>query len=163
MTYSDDLVTYIKEKEGFLPQAKMDVLAKPPRWMIGYGFTGPDIKPGMCMTEQEATDRLHHELDFYAKCVQTLVPNRVLSQSQWDALIDFAYNVGPGTLAKSDLIKYVNDYEDGKAVNEFLKYCHDGNGEKQPGLVARRAKEALWFGEGRHKLLPPALVKSAAT
>jgi len=67
-----------------------------------------------------------------------------LKQHQFDALVSFAYNVGGGNLRSSTLLRKLNagDY-DGAAL-EFHKW-NRSNGKVLPGLVRRRAAEALLF------------------
>jgi len=63
---------------------------------------------------------------------------------QFDALVSFAYNVGIGNLKSSTLLRKLNagDY-DGAAL-EFHRWKRS-NGRVLPGLVRRRAAEALLF------------------
>jgi lysozyme len=67
-----------------------------------------------------------------------------LKQHQFDALVSFAYNVGVGNLRSSTLLRKLNagDY-DGAAL-EFHRW-NRSKGKVLPGLVRRRAAEALLF------------------
>jgi lysozyme len=75
-----------------------------------------------------------------AFCVDTI------NQNQFDALVDFAYNLGTGNLKSSTLLKKVNaDPKDHKISEEFLKWNRAG-GKVLKGLTARRVAEAeLYF------------------
>ena len=91
------------------------------------------------------------------RAVNTLV--RVpLSQSQFDALVSFTYNLGSGSLERSTLRKVLNrgDYA---AVPEQLRRWNKAGGKVLKGLVRRREAEAkLWSSGGR----PSAAARSAA-
>ena len=67
-----------------------------------------------------------------------------MKHHQFDALVSFAYNVGIGNLKSSTLLRKLNagDY-DGAAL-EFHRWKRS-NGRVLPGLVRRRAAEALLF------------------
>ena len=69
-----------------------------------------------------------------------------ISQSQFDALVSFAYNLGTGALQKSTLIKKVNaNPKDVTIADEFLKW-NKANGIVLAGLTKRRQAEAnLYF------------------
>jgi GH24 family phage-related lysozyme (muramidase) len=67
-----------------------------------------------------------------------------LAAYQYDALVSFCYNCGEGNLAKSTLLKKVNNKEFEAAAQEFKKW-NKGGGKVLPGLTRRRASEALLF------------------
>jgi hypothetical protein len=67
-----------------------------------------------------------------------------LKQHQFDALVSFAFNCGEGALAKSTLLRKVNNKDFAGAAQEFHKWTH-GGGRVLPGLVRRRASESLLF------------------
>jgi GH24 family phage-related lysozyme (muramidase) len=46
-----------------------------------------------------------------------------LTQGQFDALVDFCFNVGMGKLAASTLLKYLNAGEYGAAADESLQWA----------------------------------------
>lgn len=79
----------------------------------------------------------------FAKQVAPLLEVPV-KHHQFDALVSFAYNVGIGNLKSSTLLRKLNagDY-DGAAL-EFHRWKRS-NGRVLPGLVRRRAAEALLF------------------
>ena len=67
-----------------------------------------------------------------------------LSQSQFDALVAWVYNLGPNSLKQSTLLKVLNagEYDD---VPREIKRWNKANGEVLQGLVRRREAEALLF------------------
>jgi hypothetical protein len=62
------------------------------------------------------------------------------TQGQFDALVDFVFNIGPTQFLHSSLLRYHKAREYEKAAAEFPKWKYD-NGKIVPGLVTRRAKE----------------------
>lgn len=71
-----------------------------------------------------------------------------LTEGQYAAVIDFAYNEGIGAFAGSTLCKMINAGNLTAAVGEFSKWIYGHVGGKTvilPGLVRRRAAEiAVW-------------------
>lgn len=91
---------------------------------------------------------------------------RPLTQGQYDALVDFAFNVGGSKLATSTLLKMINaGFPVGDICAQFRAWVYgdgskngkddDGDGiidepgekQKLPGLVKRREMEVgFWMG-----------------
>lgn len=117
---------------------------------IGYGNTyytnGKKVtlqdKP---ITKQQAEELLKHSLSTYEKAVDSFCRDDI-SQSNFDALVSFAYNLGTNALQKSTLIKKVNaNPKDVTIADEFLKW-NKANGRVLSGLTKRRQAEAnLYF------------------
>lgn len=110
---------------------------------IGVGHTGPDVKPGMRITQAESDALLSADLAKFEKAVarNVKVP---LTQNQFDALVSFTYNLGEGSLKSSTLLKRVNAGDMGGAAAEFIKWNKAG-GKVLGGLTKRRAEEAALF------------------
>ncbi|MCK9565333.1 MAG: lysozyme [Methanothrix sp.] len=71
-----------------------------------------------------------------------------LTQSQFDALVSFAYNVGSGNFRNSDLLTKLNTGDYDSVSIELNKWVY-GSGKVLPGLVTRRRDEwALFQSEG---------------
>ena len=117
---------------------------------IGYGNTyymnGKKVtlqdKP---ITIQEAEELLKLSVSIYEKAVDSFCRDDI-SQSQFDALASFCYNVGTGNLQKSTLIKKVNaNPQDPTIRAEFMKW-NKAAGKVLLGLTRRRTAEAnLYF------------------
>src|SRR5215469_12900903 len=60
---------------------------------IGYGHTGPEVYEGQTITEETATGLLFQDVQVASHAVNflVLVP---LTQAEFDALVDFCFNVG---------------------------------------------------------------------
>jgi len=60
---------------------------------IGYGHTGPDVQPGMRITEEEAERLLWADTESAQQTVSSFVSVK-LNQNEYDALVSFTFNVG---------------------------------------------------------------------
>jgi len=111
---------------------------------IGWGSTGPDIRLGMTWTQQQADERFAKDLGTFERAVANLAPKT--TQSQFDALVSFAYNVGVQALRDSTLLRMHNagDYAGAKA--QFARWDKN-DGKVMAGLTRRRAAEATLYGE----------------
>lgn len=110
---------------------------------IGFGHT-KGVKLGDRCTAAQASQWLTEDMAEAESGVNAL--NLTLNQNQFDALADFAFNLGIGKLKGSTLLKRVranpNDPTIGK---EFEKWVY-GGGNILPGLVRRRQdEEKLYF------------------
>lgn len=117
---------------------------------IGYGNTFyPDGRKVSLsdspINESQATDLLKNTLSTFEKYVDSFCRDDI-NQNQFDALVSFAYNLGPANLKSSTLLKKVNNNPSDPTIrNEFMKWVRAG-GRTLPGLVRRRQAEAdLYF------------------
>ena len=129
--------------EGLRLTAYPDPASGGDPWTIGYGHTGRDVVPGLVITAQQADALLVADIAAAIGAVRTQV-KAPLTQHQFDALVDFTFNVGAGNLQKSSLLRLVNAGLFAQADLEFAKWVKAA-GKIMPGLVARRAGEAKWF------------------
>lgn len=112
---------------------------------IGYGHTGPDVKEGLEINQAKANCLLDSDVRFAVKKVNELV-KKPITQNQFDALVSFTFNLGPGNLAKSTLLKKVNADPGDKSIRTELGKWVNSGGKPLPGLIARRKEEAeLYF------------------
>ncbi len=113
---------------------------------IGYGHTG-GVREGQTITLQQAEDLLDDDLREYARVLeQILNASEVhINQNQFDALLDFVYNLGTGNLLKSTLLKLLQDNApDAEVAAEFKKWNKarvNGKLTELPGLTRRREAE----------------------
>jgi len=112
-------------------------------WTIGYGHTGPDVAQGLVCDKPQADTWLANDMLYAATAVNRLVTVE-LTQSEFDALVDFAFNVGVGAFAKSTLLRLLNAGNYTGAALEFPKWdlCA---GQVNRGLLNRRAAEQAEF------------------
>lgn len=116
-------------------------------WTIGYGHTDaagpPAVTPGLTIAEDEAERILRADLGQYEAAVEQAV-TVPLSDNQFAALVSFCFNVGPGNLRSSTLLKKLNAGDRAAVPGELAKWNKAG-GKVLAGLANRRAAEAgLW-------------------
>lgn len=116
-------------------------------WTAGYGHTAaagdPIPRPGVVWTKAQADQVLSRDLHVAERGVSSVL-KVALTQNQFDALVDFTFNVGAGAFRSSSLLRYVNQLKFDKAANAFLAWDHSG-GLVLPGLTRRRMAERAWF------------------
>jgi lysozyme len=147
---SETGLTLIKRSEGLCLSAYRDVAG---HLTIGWGhLVGPEDEVGLAVapiTEAEAEVLLARDVARAEAAVNQLV-TWPLTQGQFDALVDFTFNLGAGVLLGSTLRRLVNAGDLVGARDQFAGWCHahvNGRLVQVAGLVARRAAEvALWDG-----------------
>lgn len=140
MKISNKGIALIKEYEGCKLKAyrcSANVLT------IGYGSTGSHVKEGVVITQAEAEELLKKDLVRFEDGVTKLV-SVPITQSMFDALVSFSFNLGLGNLKSSTLLKKVNAGDKAGAANEFGKWTKAG-GKVLAGLVRRREAERQLF------------------
>lgn len=112
-------------------------------WTIGWGHTGPDVHEGMTITQEDADTFLLQDTMRAQIAVNTYV-DVPLTQHQFDALVDFTFNVGSGHFRGSTLLKDLNAGNYALCAAQLEEWVFSG-GKKLPGLIHRRASEENWF------------------
>mgnify|MGYP003404567300 CR=1 FL=1 len=144
MKISQKGVDLLKQFEGLELTAYQDVGGT---WTIGHGQTyyedGTKVKKGDVISLERAEQLYRAILPRYEDIVNRNLNGLTLLQSQFDALVSFAYNLGEKPTQEAlDAIR-TNTFS-----REFmLQYVHAG-GKRIQGLVNRRNKEAdLFYSE----------------
>ena len=133
----------LKRSEGFRSLTYKDVNGFP---TIGYGhkLVSTESFPNGIDT-QTGEDLLLADIQEAEQAVRRLVKVS-LNQGQFDALVDFTFNLGEGRLASSTLLKILNFGNYADAGTQLLRWDIAG-GQENAGLKARRHAEfALWNG-----------------
>ena len=128
----------IRNFEGLRLKAYPDPGTGGDPWTIGYGHTGPDVKPGQVITNERADELLVNDLAKFERIVSDLCPNT--TDNQFAALTSFCYNCGPKNLETSTLRRLHNEGKKFEAADNFLKWTKAA-GKVLPGLVKRRTAE----------------------
>lgn len=136
MHINNEGLSIIKESEGLSLKAYKCPAGV---WTIGYGHTGRDVKKGMVITEEKATDLLRSDIARFERNVSHYDKLYNFTSNEFSALVSFAYNIGSiagltkaGTRSKEQI------------ANKMLEYCY-ANGKKLNGLYTRRQKERRLF------------------
>ena len=92
------------------------------------------------ITESDAIELLRRDLAIAEAAVRRpiTVP---LTQSKFDAMVSFTFNVGEGALERSTLRRRVNQRNWELAKSELLRWVY-ADGKRLKGLVVRREAEA---------------------
>ena len=146
-------VELIKNFEGYSDKLYNDPAG---HCTVGYGTL---VHRGNCdgqtseqpytsgVTKEKAAELLTHEAGGFAGTINNKV-TVPLNQNQFDALVSFVYNVGPGAFEKSTLLKVLNQGKYDSVPTELKKWTkarQNGQLVDLPGLVKRRAAEADLF------------------
>lgn len=143
-TPSADAIALIKQYEGLKLTSYQDTGGV---WTIGYGTTsinGIPVYEGQTITEAQAEEYLTSYLQSTAAPTINSKTKAPITQSMYDALCCFTYNVGSGNFSKSTLLKELNSGKYLDAATLFNDWTKD-NGVIQPGLVKRRVSEKDLF------------------
>lgn len=116
-------------------------------WTIGYGHTGPEVCAGMTITLEQAEALLAKDVSTAAAFVNRVVQVE-LTQEEFDALVDFVFNLGAGTFARSTLLRLLNTGDFASAAAQFAVWDRAG-GAVVAGLLRRRQAETALFNQGQ--------------
>lgn len=141
---SNEAMQLIERDEGDRLTAYQDVVGV---WTIGYGHTGPDVTPGLTITEAAAQALLAGDLHKFEDGVSDAVAGGATTgDNQFSAMVSFAYNVGLGGLHGSSVLRFHRAGQYAQAADAFLLWDKAG-GQVYPGLVRRRHQEReLYLG-----------------
>jgi lysozyme len=131
----------LKKAEGFRDRTYLDVAGFR---TIGFGhrllpseaFTG-----GIDLAQGETV--LAADVQAAESSVERLVKVQ-LTQGQFDALVDFVFNLGVGRLAGSSLLAYLNSGKYDAAAWQLLAWDHAGSHEIASLKARREAEFQLW-------------------
>ena len=141
---SQDAISLIKKFEGLRLKAYKDSVGI---WTVGYGTTqinGFPVTETTVINSTEAERQLMQYLNdtsspsIYRNC------KSLITQSMFDAMCSFVYNLGSGTYAKSALLKELNSSKYQESANLFPDYNKAG-GQVLDGLTKRRVAEMELF------------------
>jgi len=155
MKASQRCIDLIKKSESFKSSPYLCPAGIP---TIGYGTTrypnGVRVTlKDPAITEIKATELLLHDVVAFENDVTFLTKSVRLTQGQFDALVDFAYNIGsdididttPEGLGDSTLLKVLlKNQSDPEIKSEFRKW-NKAKGKILPGLISRREAEVTLY------------------
>ena len=128
--------------EGDVLKVYPDPATRGAPWSAGYGHTGPDVHPGMPVNQDMAEVWLIHDLA-KAEAIVNRVVTIDLTQHEFDALVDFVFNLGD-RLTGSTLLRDLNAGLPRAAADQFQRFDHAA-GHVMAGLLRRRLAEADYF------------------
>jgi len=143
LTYSGTGLALTEQFEGLSLSAYQDQVGV---WTIGYGHTGSDVTPDLTITQAQAEQLLQQDVASACDCVNNNVAVQ-LSQDQFDALVDFVFNLGAGAFKGSTLLRELNAGNFAGAAAQFEVWSH-ADGVVVAGLLRRRQAERALFEQG---------------
>jgi lysozyme len=122
---------------------------------IGFGTTGPDVRPGDATTPPKAMQRMLRDVKRFEGAIKACV-TVPLYQREYDAYVNLAYNIGPQAFCASTLVRRLNEEDYEGACHAILMWrrvgvtdCSHPQNRTCPGLWARRQRlHAQCLGEG---------------
>ena len=149
MNVSERGIKLIKHHEG--------VRSRPYRcpaglWTVGVGHLIGDGKSlpeswNRTFTTEEIDGLLKRDLRRFELGIHKMLPNMLLRQGEFDALVSFSFNLGLGCFQRSTVRQALLRGDKKAAMESLLKYCRAG-GRILRGLQIRRMDEKALF-EGR--------------
>jgi lysozyme len=136
-------VEFIAAFEGFVDHPYRDSGGV---WTIGYGHTGPGVSSMGKITRAVGLELLAGDVRSAEGAVNAL--GLQLTQSQFDALVSFVFNCGPGTLDPSRSVGHAVRQPGMHGVPAAMAlFTRDNHHNVLAGLVRRRADEGALFGQ----------------
>lgn len=148
LSVQNSTINFLMSIEGFRSKAYSDYK----QWSIGYGsgtmLSGRPVRAGDVVTKAEALQMLVRDANKFAVSVNQYVRSAI-NQNQFDALVSFTYNLGPGELRDSTLLQVVNDNPSNydAIAAQFRRWIYAG-GVPNDGLKDRREKEIQLYQSG---------------
>jgi lysozyme len=141
MQTSENGKSLIKSMEGFVNHVYNDngstAIAYGHRLLLGESFPGP-------ITQEQGEEILEKDLPRFEAMVNARVPASC-NQNQFDALVDFTYNVQNQPKSLEQLLSHGWDQIPTQLLRWDKKHLPDGTVVEDAGLKARRRREAdLW-------------------
>lgn len=136
---------------------------------IGYGHTGPDVFPGMTITESIADELLDDDLAVAAGRVVRMIGADVvaaLTANQWAAIVDFTFCLGTGRKDKPEwtIWKRLRAKDFDRVPVEMNRFVNWGDPpQKSEGLVRRRNAETELWAKGEPGTLKEIATPAAST
>ena len=141
MNYSKNGIQLTEQFEGCKLAAYQDQVGV---WSIGYGHTR-GVTPGMTCTQEQAEAWLSEDIQWAVNVVNNHVVV-TLTQGEFDALVDFVFNLGVGNFEISTLLKLLNSGDYTGAAAQFPRWDR-AHGKVIDGLLRRRLAEQDEFNE----------------
>lgn len=137
----------IKKYEGFKASPYKDSVGIP---TIGYGTTIYPSGKKVTMSDPDVDQvtaleyiKLHLKNNVFPTLTNKITVN--ITESMFESLNCFVYNIGAGAFSKSTLLKLLNSKDYKGAEKQFAEWTKAGN-QVLTGLVRRRTDEASLFG-----------------
>jgi lysozyme len=136
-------LTLIKSFESLELQSYPDPATSAEPWTVGYGHTGPEVHPGMTITEAEADAILAADVQAVEHCVSEAVGQHV-NENEFSSCVSLAFNIGCKAFRASTLARMLREGQNEAAADQFLRW-NKAAGREMAGLTRRRRAERELF------------------
>lgn len=146
MQITNGLASFTGDYEGYsaTPYTGVDTQNR----TIGYGHVITSGETYTYLSQSSALNLLKQDLQIHVASVNVFTTGVNISQQQFDALVDFAYNCGDNALMQSTLLRKIKSGASMDEIKEqFLLWVHS-NGIAYTGLYRRRMDEWNMFAYG---------------
>lgn len=163
----DRAVSFVAQREGCELRAYADPASGGAPYTIGYGHTGPEVRLGLKITQEQATNFLRADL----ATARARIFKRIgavmdeLSEAQFCVLLSFTFNLGDGDPKKKEwtIWKLLRAREFDQVPGQLVLFIKAA-GKVNKGLVNRRnAEVALWHEGETVEALPSSVTRSIPT
>lgn len=137
---TENCVPMIERDEGDVLTAYPDPGTGGAPWTIGYGHTGPDVYPGLVITQEQANALLLADLKKFQTGVEAALSGATTQNCQFSAMVSLSYNIGLGNFGGSSVLRLHKMGQYQQAADSFLLW-DKAAGRVLPGLVRRRHQE----------------------
>lgn len=137
LTLSASALIGIAVHEGYRDRAYIPVQGDVPT--IGFGDTH-GVKPGDKTDPIRALIKLGQHTENFQRQLRACIGDVPMHQHEWDAIVSWAYNVGPQAACKSTLVRKLKAGDYSGACAELLRW-DKFQGKPLPGLTKRRQDE----------------------
>jgi lysozyme len=161
MNFSVNGIKFTSEAEGIFPKPYFDsggaltvgighLIEKSERQSGKILIQGQAVKYSFGLTPDQIQKLFLQDIEEVEFCVNRAI-KVPLTQFQYDAIVDFTYNIGNGGFEKSTLLKRLNQGLYHEVPAQMRRWVFD-NGKVVPGLANRREAEvSLWNNNWRIK------------
>lgn len=137
LTLSASALIGLAVHEGYRDTAYVPVKGDVPT--IGFGDTH-GVRMGDRTDPVRALIRLGGHVERFQHQLRACVGDVPMHQHEWDAIVSWAYNVGPQAACSSTLVRKLQAGDYDGACTELLRWTKF-KGRELPGLVKRRREE----------------------
>ena len=138
------LAAFLVMWEGFAPVAVHERVDPPGviTWCFGRtNYDDPSVKAGTHFSKEECEKTLVEDFPKYAEPIAACIPNFAkLADPLQASLVSFAYNLGPRTLCRSSVARYINEGNIAAGCDAMMAFTR-ANGVVLQGLKNRRRAE----------------------
>lgn len=160
----ENAVDFTTEHEGLRLKAYPDPASGGDPWTIGYGHTGPEVRPGMTISQAQAKAYLRQDLRTAASRIYSRIGTVAdeLTDNQYAALLSFVFNVGANP--SWTIWKVLKARQFDQVPAQLMRFVNAA-GKRMKGLVNRRTAEcALWASDDAgDDVLPSSVTRSTPT